>query len=216
MAELLFNQSDSVFKITGTGFVHVDRKLITPEFLKALVEQPLDSDFFLPDLCDILDHDSAAAIRDAFKAIADPLTMKKYQGLKDRFVGLQVGQTWDLDALQIVWRTKVETIMIDEIIRVKDGRAFVILTGSKDPISEEDLYRRTLKDIGGHLDSVAQDAATIAKYTKITLQAPIIEKKVCVHDSNNAVATISAWGPACLDPSQWVMPKGFTFLTTET
>ena len=215
MAELLFELSNG-FKIQGTGHVKVAARQINPDFLRALVDQSEASDFYLPDLFDILDPVSAAAIRTAFDTMADPVTAKKYQGFLGRFVGMQVGQAWDLNKLGIVWRTKVATTLIDEIIRVRDGRAFVIITGTKEPISEEDLYRRTLKDIGGHLDSIAADAATIARYTKITLRAPITGKKVCVSDVAGSISTIEAWGPSCLDPSQWVMPNGFTFVAVET
>ena len=210
MAEISYNGS---FKLSGSGHAVFTSEL-NSELLTALVQEPADSDFFLPDLVDILDADAFNKLRDAFKTNATVETYKAYQEMLGKFASLQESRVWVLADLIPVWRTRIEGALIDEIIRVKDGRAFVILTGSKELLSEQDLYRRTLKTIGDHLDSTAQDYVTIAKYTKATLQSPIVERRICVSTATG-VANIAAWGPECLDCSQWELPAGYTFLTME-
>jgi len=203
------------FDLRGSGHVSLRQQPITPGLLVALLDEPVDSTFFLPDLMDMLEEEARHQLRVAFEAAEDPEVAARYKSLAQRFVGMQPKQTWDITELHPVWRTKLEGALIDEIIRVKDGRAFVVIAGSKEIISEHDLYRRTLKTIGDHLDSIAADAATIAKYTKATLQSPIVERKICVQTAAG-ISTISAWGPACLDASQWELPAGVHFLTLDT
>lgn len=206
---------DNVFKLTGSGHVVIQRHQLTPAFMAALLAEPDTSPFFLPDLFDILEAETANDLRDALKRDADPATFKAYQSLLDRFSGLQLGHGWDLAKLEVVWRYKVEAGMIEEVFRVRSGNAYVILAGTKEVLSEFDLHRRTLKNIGEHLDSAARDAATIAKYTKLILAAPIVERRICA-STPGGVATISVFGPSCLEPSQWVLPADITFINTES
>lgn len=213
MAEIKFN--DGSLKLVGEGHAHIAADLMTPAFLKVLISAPPESDFYLPDLFDILDKQTIDDLRKAFQTIADPETFKLYQEYLGRFAAMQVGRVWTLEDLVPVWRTKLGLALIDEIIRVKDGRAFVIITGSKELLSEHDLYRRTLKTVSEHLDSFAMDAATIAKYTKLTLAAPIVERTICV-SGPAGIATIRAWGPGNLDCSQWTLPAGLTFISLES
>ena len=216
MAELIFDSSDSTFKINGSGHVSFNNTYLNDlKFLDALVAQPEDSDIFLPDLFDMLTPAASAALRHAFETQAEPGTQQMFRSLMGQFVGLQLGKRWDLTKMYVVWRTKIEGPLIDEILRIDDGRAFVILSGSKDLLSEHDLYRRTLKTISDHLDSFAADAATIARYTKAILLAPVVRRKVCA-SSATGIATLEVAGPECLDASQWEMPVGFTFVSKDT
>lgn len=212
MAKIEFN--NGTFKLIGEGHVEIPKELMTPEFLVALIRETPDSTFFLPDFIDIMSKATIDDLRDAFKTVADPFTFKRYQEYLGQFASMQVGRAWTLHDLVPVWRTKLELHLINEIIRVKDGRAFVILTGSNELISEHDLYRRTLKTISEHLDAWAMDAHTVARYTKATLQSPIVQRKICA-STPQGIVTMPAWGPECLEVAQWELPAGVTFISLE-
>lgn len=213
MAELIYN--DGTLKLVGEGHVRIAPTLLTAPFLEVLIEASPESDFYLPDLFDILADDTVVDLRRAFQTVATTSVLERFKQHTQRFASMQPKRAWVIQDLVPVWRTRLGLSLIDEIIRVRDGSAYVVLAGSGDILSEHDLYRRTLKTIAEHLDSYALDAVTIAKYTKLTLLAPIAERTICV-SGEHGIATVKAWGPANLDCSQWELPAGLTFISLES
>jgi hypothetical protein len=213
MTELSF--VDNTFKLVGDGPVRIPGGLLTPIVLGALIAEPADSDFFVPCLCDLLDAASLGALRTAFQNVADPEIAQRYKSMELHFGGLQPSRKWSLADLVVVWRTKLGFPMIEEILRTKDHRTFIIQAGSNDILSEQELYMSTLKTVEEHLDGHVADTATVVKYTKAIIKAPVVERRICV-STPEGVATVSAWGPACLDCSQWELPVGHSYISQES